>query len=158
MKSSIAESKISMLKPSRSGLAASLVVLALSAGLSACQPKPEVVSPEVRTTEPTAGQQVDGALADSERKADQAGAEISQSADQAGLAVRDASITAAVNAKLATDPDLSAFRINVDTEAGRVELSGDAPDLAARARADELTRGVDGVVEVDNQLTIKAKG
>jgi len=158
MKSRIAKSKPSMLKPPRLGLAASLVVLVLSAGLSACQPKPEVVSPEVRTTEPTAGPQVDSATAGAERQADQAGAQTSQAADQAGMAVKDASITAAVNAKLAADTDLSAFRINVDTEAGRVELRGDAPNMEARARADELTRTVDGVVEVDNQLTIKSKG
>jgi len=63
-----------------------------------------------------------------------------------------------VNAKLAADSGLSALRINVDTVGGRVALSGDAPDAAARDRATALVRSVDGVTNVDNRLTLQKKG
>lgn len=139
-------------------------VVALGLGLAGCQPKPETVSPEVRapepvvSAEPTVGERVDSAVADAERATDEAGAAIAQSADQAGAVIKDAGITTAVKAKLAADSDLSALRINVDTEAGRVALSGDAPTVAARERASDLARSVDGVVDVDNRLTIQPKG
>ena len=68
--------------------------------------------------------------------------------------VKDAAITTAVNAKLAQDKSLSALRIDVDTVNGRVSLRGTAPDPAARERATTLASAVDGVVSVDNQLTV----
>ncbi|MBK9134611.1 MAG: BON domain-containing protein [Betaproteobacteria bacterium] len=70
----------------------------------------------------------------------------------------DATITAAVNAKLATDSELSAMRINVDTNEGKVVLKGDAPTPSASERAVRLAQGVDGVKSVDNQLQVRAGG
>jgi osmotically-inducible protein OsmY len=147
----------------RPALSAALLALMLGLGLAACQKAPDA------PVEPTVGQKIDGAVANVERKAEEvkadvkeataeARAETSQAADAAGTAVKDAAITAAVNAKLAADPALSALRINVDTAAGRVALSGDAPDATARDRATTLARSVDGVVDVNNQLTIQSKG
>jgi osmotically-inducible protein OsmY len=115
------------------------------------------------------GQKIDGAVAEAEKKGAEIKADVKEATaemradtnkatDAAGSAVKDAAITAAVNAKLAADPSLSAFRINVDTAAGRVALSGDAPDASSRERASTLARSVDGVVEVNNQLTLKSKG
>lgn len=75
-------------------------------------------------------------------------------ADAASNKVSDALITTSVNAELAKDATLSALRINVDTESGRVALHGTAPDAAAKERATQLASGVKGVVSVDNQLTI----
>jgi hyperosmotically inducible periplasmic protein len=72
--------------------------------------------------------------------------------------VKDAAITTAVNAKLAQDKTLSAMRIDVDTVDGKVSLRGAAPDPAARERATTLASAVDGVVSVDNQLTVSGKG
>jgi hyperosmotically inducible periplasmic protein len=68
--------------------------------------------------------------------------------------VKDAAITTAVNAKLAQDKTLSAMRIDVDTVDGKVSLRGTAPDPTARQRATTLASAVDGVVSVDNQLTV----
>lgn len=147
-------------RSARPALSTSLLALLMGLGLAACDPAPN---------EPTVGQKIDGAMAQADRKAEEvkadvkaataeARAETSQAADSAGNAVRDAAITAAVNAKLAADSSLSALRINVDTAAGRVALSGDAPDAMARERATTLARSVDGVVDVNNQLTIKGKG
>ncbi|HEV8691618.1 MAG TPA: BON domain-containing protein, partial [Ideonella sp.] len=81
----------------------------------------------------TAGQKLDSAIAKTEQRADQAKAdakeEMAKARESAGAAtdkvavgVEDASITASVNAELAKDPKLSALRINVDTDHGRVML------------------------------------
>jgi osmotically-inducible protein OsmY len=74
----------------------------------------------------------------------------------AGGKVDDASITAKVNASLAKDKDLSAIKIDVDTQNGVVTLSGPAPSATAKERASEIARTVKGVNSVNNQLTIKA--
>ena len=75
-------------------------------------------------------------------------------ADQASNKVSDALITTSVKTELAKDPKLSALRINVDTDAGRVALRGTAPDEASKERATQLASSVKGVVAVDNQLTV----
>ncbi|CAN5483300.1 hypothetical protein BH11PSE9_BH11PSE9_09260 [soil metagenome] len=74
--------------------------------------------------------------------------------DKIGDKVADAVITTSVNAELAKDSSLSALKINVDTDAGRVALKGTAPTTAARERATTLASNVKGVVSVDNQLTV----
>ena len=66
----------------------------------------------------------------------------------------DAATAVAVSAALARDPELSALRIDVDSRAGAVRLSGPAPNAEAKARAETLARAVDGVTSVDNQLVI----
>jgi hyperosmotically inducible protein len=117
----------------------------------------------------TAGQQVDQAVASADRKADEARQEMRQESreakndidravDKAGDTVKDASITTAVNAELARDSELSALRINVDTSNGRVVLRGTAPSESSRQRASSLASRVDGVVSVDNQLSVGSQG
>lgn len=128
----------------------------------------------------TTGQKVDDALAKTERAADTAAAktgemareakekiEASDAASRAAEAARDAgravakatddaSITAAVNAGLAKDSELSALKIDVDTDAGKVTLRGPAPTTAARDRAEQIAKDVKGVSSVDNRLEVKA--
>ena len=128
----------------------------------------------------TAGEKVDAAIAKTERAADQAaaktgqavseakekiessdaGAKMSQAAKDAGSAISsaadDATITAQVSAGLAKDPDLSAIKIDVDTQAGKVTLRGPAPTPTAKERAEQIAKGVQGVSSVDNQLEVKA--
>ncbi|HWI82877.1 BON domain-containing protein [Ramlibacter sp.] len=70
--------------------------------------------------------------------------------------VDDASVTAKVNAALVADKELSALRIDVDTQNGVVTLSGPAPTASAKERATEVAHRVKGVTSVNNQLTIKA--
>ncbi len=73
-----------------------------------------------------------------------------------GDKVADAVITTTVKAELAKDSSLSAMKINVDTDSGRVILRGTAPTSQAREHATALASGVKGVVSVDNQLTVEA--
>lgn len=115
---------------------------------------------------PTAGQQLDTAIA----RTQQAGADIKDKADQmtseakarteavaAGVsaAMDDAAITANVETGLARDPDLSAAKIDVDTKGGVVSLNGPAPNAQAKARAEEIAKSVKGVASVDNKLEVK---
>ena len=128
----------------------------------------------------SAGEKVDDAIARTERAADEAkvkteqmakearakaessdaGARISEAAKDAGSAIAkaadDATITAAVNAGLAKDPDLSAISIDVDTKAGKVTLRGPAPNPVAKERAEQIAKDVKGVSSVDNQLEVKS--
>ena len=128
----------------------------------------------------TAGEKLDSAIAKTEKAADTAAAktaealkeakakidasgtaaEVKDAAKNAGAAVSatvdDAAITASVSAGLAKDPDLSAIKINVDTKGGAVSLKGPAPTAAARARAEEIAKGVQGVTSVNNQLEVRS--
>lgn len=105
----------------------------------------------------TAGQKVDEAVAQADRATDRAGQETRQAANRAGEAVGDAAITTKINMALAADDRLSALKIDVDTEQGRVALKGVAPDAASRERAAQIAQSVDGVTAVDNRLTVEAR-
>ena len=139
-----------------------LTVCALAAALAlgACQRNDEGR---------TAGQKVDTAVANAEQKAAeikgdmkqesrQAKDGINRAVDSASEKMKDASITTAVNAELARDAELSALRINVDTASGKVVLRGTAPNDVSRERATTLASRVDGVLSVDNQLSVGKRG
>ncbi|MGJ7529519.1 BON domain-containing protein [Variovorax sp. GB1P17] len=117
----------------------------------------------------TAAAKTEQALKDAKAKADASGttadvkegmANAKEAIKDAGAAVSatvdDAAITASVSAGLAKDPDLSAIKINVDTKGGAVSLKGPAPSAAAKARAEDIAKGVQGVTSVDNQLDVKS--
>ncbi len=142
----------------RRGAALCVPLLAATlALLAACDRHPD---------EPTLGQKTDQAIAHAERKADEVAADARQAgrdarqavSDAAGAVVdksRDAAITTEIKARLARDSHLSALAIDVDTEGGRVVLRGTAPDGAVRSQATQLARTVEGVVAVDNELSVQ---
>ena len=68
----------------------------------------------------------------------------------------DPGITTAVKSKLAADDLVKAYRIDVDTKDHVVTLSGEVDNAAAKARAVELARGVDGVRDVVDKTAIVA--
>lgn len=134
--------------------------LALAAALAACSKQDD---------ERTAGQKLDGAIAE----AKQAGAEAKQDASQAmdkaenklkdataaaSNAANDASIVTKINAALMADDRLKATQIDVRAEDGRVTLTGTAPDAGSQARATTLASAVEGVRTVDNQLVVARNG
>lgn len=121
----------------------------------------------------TIGQRLDAAVDATGERLRSGGAELREDAAQAARsgalatdraaersagAVGDARITGAVKGALATDPALSALRIDVTTENGVVRLEGPAPDVEARERASVLASAPDGVVGVDNRLTVGETG
>lgn len=71
-----------------------------------------------------------------------------------GTQLDDAAISTKVKAKLAADPQINPFDIDVDTNEGVVRLSGAVNNDAVRDEAVKLARRTKGVVRVVNDLTI----
>jgi len=116
-----------------------------------------------RGDERTAGQRVDDGISRVEEKSAQINEQAREAGQTAGAATeavagktRDLGITAEMKARLAKDSQLSALRIEVDTNDGRMVLRGAAPTLAAREHATELARGIDGVMGIENELQVQA--
>ena len=66
----------------------------------------------------------------------------------------DAAITTKVKSKIAADPEVNPFRIDIDTTDGVVTLRGKVEKEAARAEAEKHATATRGVVEVRNLITI----
>jgi len=151
------------MKPVQQKILTVVSSLAMLLALGACD----------RAGDRTAGQQIDSATSKTESAAKElqrdakdatasAGAAIDSAVDKtkamgasAGDKIDDALITTKVKAAIAADKDLSAIKIDVDTQNGVVTLSGPAPTATAKERASEIARNVKGVSSVNNQLMIK---
>lgn len=103
----------------------------------------------------TTGERLDNTTAAAKQESREAGNYVEQKTDSAGQSIADAAITTTIKAKLVADDELKAIDINVDTDKGIVTLTGAAPSPTAVERATTIARGVDGVSDVKNQLTIK---
>lgn len=75
-----------------------------------------------------------------------------------GDQVSDSTITAKITSKLAADPEVNPFRIDVDTNDGRVTLRGSVEKEFSRTEAEKHARGTKGVVSVDNRIEVVAPG
>jgi hyperosmotically inducible periplasmic protein len=75
----------------------------------------------------------------------------------AGTNVDDAAITASVKSKLVADKIANLTRVDVDTNNGVVSLNGVVDSAQQKGRAEELTRRVDGVRGINNNLQISSK-
>ena len=73
----------------------------------------------------------------------------------AGDVVDDSTITTKVKAKLLDDDQVSGFAISVETFKGEVTLTGAVDSPAAKQRAADIARSVNGVVGVNNLVKIK---
>lgn len=70
--------------------------------------------------------------------------------------IKDSVITSKIKAKMATDKQVSAMRIKVETDkSGVVQLSGTAKSQAEVDRAVAIAREVEGVTSVENNIQIK---
>ena len=108
--------------------------------------------------DPSAGQTVDKGVASAKAEMKDAKEATKDAAANVGAAVTDAMITTKINAALVADDQLKALKINVDTKDGKVVLTGAAPDAGSRDRATTMAKAVEGVVDVDNRLTVQPKG
>ena len=90
----------------------------------------------------------------------QTGRVIRRKAGQAARKIEDATedgrTTAAIKARLALDPSLSALEISVDTTDGRVTLAGKVNSPEDVARAMQIALEQDGVNEVVSTLQVSA--
>jgi len=81
----------------------------------------------------------------------------SQVADKTREVVSDASITAAIKAKLIASPDVSALSVDVDTTDGVVTLSGKLDSMDAVKEAVTIASTVDGVKQVLSTVQVESK-
>lgn len=133
----------------RSSLTFALVVTACMGvmGLTACS----------RDESRTVGQDLDKAVADVRSQSEAAKVAAEDAAKKVSARSADAAITLKVNAALVADTRLKVMKVDVDTQGGRVSLTGSAPDAASRDRTTALVRAIEGVVDVDNQLRVEPK-
>ena len=131
---------MALLKLTTVALASALVLL------TACDQK---------ETGTTAGEKVDNAVVEGKQESSKAGAYVEDKTSQTVQVVDDAAITTALKIKFVADADLKALDINVDTVGGVVTLTGMAPSATAKNRATEIARTVDGVSNVNNNLTVQ---
>ena len=75
----------------------------------------------------------------------------------AGQTFDDASITAAVKAKLVSDRAANLTRVNVDTNNGTVYLIGSVDSAEQKARAEQLAWQAKGVKNVVNNLQVQSR-
>ena len=84
-----------------------------------------------------------------------AGCAGTQKHESTGQYVDDSVLTTKVKGAIFNDPTLKTLQISVKTYKGVVQLSGFVASQEAVSRAGELARGVEGVVSVQNDLTVK---
>jgi hyperosmotically inducible periplasmic protein len=106
---------------------------------------------------PTVGQRVDSAIEKSKEVATEVKDNAVNAVNTVSAKSTDVAITTRVKATLATDSELSALAINVDTTNAVVSLYGPAPSAEAINRATTLAKAVTGVVDVKNNLTLVRK-
>jgi osmotically-inducible protein OsmY len=67
----------------------------------------------------------------------------------------DSVVTTKVKTAILGEPSLNSFEISVETYKGTVQLSGFVSSDAEIHKAGEVTRGVDGVLSVQNDIRLK---
>lgn len=72
-----------------------------------------------------------------------------------GEYIDDKTLQARVKAALANDPVVHSMKVDVEVNRGEVSLGGFVDSAAARNTAVEITRRVEGVVKVYNNLTVR---
>jgi osmotically-inducible protein OsmY len=75
--------------------------------------------------------------------------------ESTGEYIDDATITTKVKAAFVKDPVVKAMDVKVDTFKSTVQLSGFVDTSEQKARAEQVARGVTGVQDVKNNITVK---
>ncbi|MCX2863538.1 MULTISPECIES: BON domain-containing protein [unclassified Roseateles] len=84
------------------------------------------------------------------------GCAVSRGQSTVGAYIDDSAITTAVKAKFVESKQVDAAAISVETLNGTVMLSGFAKSQNERAMAESLARGVSGVKQVKNELSVRS--
>ena len=95
-----------------------------------------------------------GAFAEGTVKSTQASPATTTHSADAKEAVSDAAITTKIKAQFATDKDVSATHIKVDTDNGVVKLSGMAASKQEADRAEAIAHATKGVSSVSNNIQV----
>ena len=84
-----------------------------------------------------------------------AGCAVTRGQETVGAYVDDAAITTAVKARFVDNKEVDATSIKVETLNGTVMLSGFAKNSTERTTAESLTRKVNGVKAVKNEIAVR---
>jgi hyperosmotically inducible protein len=84
------------------------------------------------------------------------GCAVTRHQETTGAYVDDTVVTTRVKTKFAEDKTVSAMAIQVETMKGVVQLSGFAKSSEEKTKAEQLARSVNGVVDVRNDIIVKA--
>ena len=87
-------------------------------------------------------------------RARDAAASTTDTVGTAGSAVGDAALTAKVKAKFLADTSISGLKIDVDTKADVVTLSGTVPSATEKRHAVDVAKATDGVKSVVDNLKV----
>jgi hyperosmotically inducible protein len=82
---------------------------------------------------------------------------VSEADQSVGQTVDDGMLTTQVKAKLIADSRTDAYKINVETQGGVVQLTGFVDSTEAKNTAGEIARTVEGVKNVRNDLEIRQR-
>ena len=123
------------------------VLLALATGCKREEPKPTAPPPPMPQTAPSP----------SPAPAPQPGTTTGpgEPGRTVGQTVDDATINVKVKAALMQAPDVKGTDVNADTVKGTVTLKGAVESQAQIDRAVTIAKGIDGVKQVENTLTVK---
>jgi hyperosmotically inducible periplasmic protein len=77
--------------------------------------------------------------------------------ETAGKVIDDTVITAKVKSALIADETTKAHEINVETENGIVQLSGFVDNETQKTAATTVARGIEGVSDVHNKISVKPR-
>ncbi|MED5618318.1 BON domain-containing protein [Ideonella sp. BN130291] len=83
------------------------------------------------------------------------GCAVTRGQESVGAYVDDAAITTAVKARFVDNKDVDASNMHVETLNGTVMLSGFAKNATERTTAESLTRKVNGVKSVKNEIAVR---
>ena len=72
-----------------------------------------------------------------------------------GQYVDDATITTQIKSRWIADPTVDAASFKVETLKGTVQISGFAKNAAEKVKAEQIARGVNGVVAVQNSIAVR---
>lgn len=121
--------------------------VALAAGLIACDKSGPAE---------TAGKKLDEATEKAEQKLGEAAEMLGQKGEQMGAVMDDSATTAKVKSAILAESVLQSLQIGVDTQQGKVTLTGSADSQMSSDKAKEVASAVSGVTSVDNQIAINA--
>ena len=124
-----------------------VLLLASALGLSACQQDKPAEK---------AGKKIDQLTMQAEKKIESAGDTLSDKSKKAEEYMDDAAITAKVKAEIVSEPLLKVSQITVTTINGTVKLSGVVDSRPSLDRALQITRNVNNVKSIENDLVVKS--
>lgn len=84
------------------------------------------------------------------------GEKAGRAAEKTGDYLSDSALTAKVKTALIAETQLESMKIDVESSAGVITLSGEVPDKASITLASHVAKQVEGVKQVQNRLEVRA--